>query len=217
MSAAKLVACTMLCLALCGNAHAQSLTVYSRTADSLDSRTQYSLNQELTRLLSPAGIHLDWKSETQDTREEEGRLIVGSFNGSCSSESLPAYSDSTESATLAQTSISDGRILPYFSVDCPRVIRTLAPTLRHLSVPFRDALLGRALARVIAHEIYHILAQTPDHEESGLSKAQLSFADLTVDRFELSPDSLRRIRASIQTARPVPVAGLVSPSLPRRR
>ena len=217
MSAAKLVVCTMLCLLFCASAQAQSLTVYSRSASGLDSVTQNSLNQELARLLTPAGIHLAWRNEGQETREEEGRLIVGSFDGSCSTETLPMNSDSHERTTLAQTSISDGRIIPYFNVDCPRVIRTLAPTLQHLSVPFRDALLGRALARVIAHEIYHILAQTRDHEDSGLSKAQLSLADLTADKFELSPDSLRRIRASIQTMPPVPVAGLVSPSKTPRR
>ena len=37
------------------------------------------------------------------------------------------------------------------------------PTLESLSVPLRHSVFGRALARVMAHEIYHILAHTTEH------------------------------------------------------
>lgn len=210
--AARLVVFTMLCFSVCAHAQTQTLAVYSHHAPGFDSLTQHSLDQELTRLLSPAGIELAWRNEAREAREEMGRSIVGTFDGSCSVESLPSYpSDHTNSLALAESAMSDGRVIPYFNVDCPRVIRALAPTLQHLSVPFRHAVLGRALARVIAHEIYHILAQTADHEEFGLGKAQLSLKDLTSSKFDLSPNSLRRIRAAIQAVPPVPVAGLVAP------
>jgi hypothetical protein len=211
MSAAKLVVFTMVCFSVCAHAKTQTLAVYSRNSAQLDSRTQHSLGEELTRLLSPAGVQIVWRDETRASRQEMGRLVVGTFDGNCSVENLLSTpSASPTGVTLAQSSLSNGRILPYFTVDCPRVIRTLAPTLQHVSVPVRDALLGRALARVIAHEIYHILAQTADHEESGLSKAQLSLSDLTASKFEFSPDSLRRIRASIHSMPTVPVAALLS-------
>ena len=41
---------------------------------------------------------------------------------------------------------------------------------RHIN----SSVLGRALARVIAHEIDHIVAGTPDHQETGLAKAIFS-------------------------------------------
>jgi len=207
---AKLVVFTMLCFSVFANAQTHTLAVYSRSARKLDVVTQHSINQELTRLLSPAGIQLAWRNEARETHEEMGRLIVGKFDGDCSVESLPSYSsDRLKRVTLAESSMSDGRVIPYFSVDCPRVIGTLAPTLQYLGVPFRNAVLGRALARVIAHEIYHILGQTTDHEESGLGKPELSLNDLTSSKFDLSPEGLQRIRASIQAIPPVPVAGLV--------
>ena len=217
MSAAKRVVFTMLCFCVCAHAQSQTLAVYSRGAPGLDSLMQRFIDQELIRLLSPADIHIVWRTQTREMQEEVGRLVVGTFEGGCSVESLPTYSSGlTKGATLAQSAVSDGRVIPYFTVDCPRVIRMLTPTLEHLSVPFRSALLGRALARVIAHEIYHIAAETMDHEETGLTRAQLSLRDLTTDKFELSPDSLRRIRASIPMMRPVPVAALTSPIPPRQ-
>jgi hypothetical protein len=215
MSAAKLVLFTMMCFSVC--AQAQTLAIYPQNTTSFDSHIRQSIQEELDRLLSPAGIHVAWRAEGHASREEFGRLVVARFEGSCSVENLPSYaSGSVKPQSLAQTAISDGRITPYFSVNCARVIRTLTPTLQHLSVPFRNAVLGRALARVIAHEIYHIVAQTTHHEEIGLSKAELSLRDLTAGKFELSPESLRRIRASIQTPAPVPLAGLIYPApLPR--
>jgi hypothetical protein len=212
MSAAKLVVFTMLCFSVCAHAQTETLAVYSNSTPALDSITQNALDQELTRLLSPAGIQPVWRNQTRLPREEMGRLVVGRFEGNCFAETLSSFPRlRTQGAAFAETSISNGRILPYFSVDCARVIRTLAPTLQHLSVPFRNALLGRALARVIAHEIYHIFAQTTDHEESGLTKATLSLADLTANRFEFTPDSLRKIRASIHSTPPIPVAALAVP------
>ena len=58
---------------------------------------------------------------------------------------------------------------------------------------FQPAVLGRALARVAAHEIYHIVAQTPEHEKSGLAKANLSSQELTANRLELDALSIARM------------------------
>ena len=90
--------------------------------------------------------------------------------------------------------------------------------LEPLSPPLRQAVLGRALARVIAHEIYHILAETTDHADTGIAKAQMTFKDLTADGFDLSPTSLQRIRAAYRQAPAavVPIAGLVPPGSPKR-
>src|SRR5262249_13086397 len=88
---------------------------------------------------------------------------------------------------LADTSISNGHVLPFFRVDCPRLIRMLGSQLE-------PSVLGRALARVIAHEIYHIVARTTDHQQNGVAKAVFSLRDLTAARFELDAWSLELMR-----------------------
>ena len=56
------------------------------------------------------------------------------------------------------------------------------------------ATFGRALARVAAHEIYHIVAQTTEHQERGVAKAAFSVRDLMSARFDLDIWSIERMR-----------------------
>jgi len=211
--AAKLVVLTMLCFCVCAHAQTPALVVYPGHADNLDSIANHSLEQELKRLVAPAGVALTWRSNADrtQTHEEMGRIIVGKFAGNCSVETVTsARAASRAQLTLAEASVSKGRVLPYFTVDCDHVIRTLAPMLQPLSPPMRQAILGRALARVIAHEIYHILAETTGHEDAGLAKAKLTFHDLTAPGIDLSPASLLRIRAAYRVEAAIPVAALIS-------
>ena len=218
--AAKLVVLTMLCFCVCANAQTRPLVVYPGHGETLDSVATHSLEHELKRVMAPAGIDLTWRGNADRTQtyQETGRIIVGSFAGSCSVETLSnAQAASPAKLILAEASVSLGRVLPYFTVDCNRVVRTLIPMLQPLSPPMRQTILGRALARVIAHEIYHILAETTEHEDAGLAKAKLTFHDLTAPGIELSPASLQRIRAAYRMGPPVvPVAGLVHLDSKRR-
>jgi hypothetical protein len=197
MLAARLALFAILGFSVCATAQTRTLDVYPGPATGLDSVSVNSLELELKRVLAPAGIVPAWRKASDSAGKVEAeRLVVGAFDGNCSVETLPSSAAPVRTRTLADTSVSRNRILPYFRVDCVRIIRTLAPLLQPLNVPFREAILGRALARVIAHEIYHILAQTADHQDFGVAKAQLSLADLTELRFDLSPESVRRMQAS---------------------
>jgi hypothetical protein len=218
--AAKLVVLTMLCFCVCANAQTRPLVVYPGHSHTLDGIANHSLEQELKRVVAPAGIDLTWRSDADrtQTHQETGRIIVGDFAGNCSVETISnAQVASLAKLTLAEAPVSLGRVLPYFTVDCNRVIRTLAPMLQPLSPPMRQTIFGRALARVIAHEIYHILAETTGHEDAGLAKAKLTFHDLTAPGVELSPASIQRIRAAYRVQSPaVPLVGLISLDSQRR-
>src|SRR5580658_1469108 len=43
---------------------------------------------------------------------------------------------------------------------------------------------GQALARLLAHELYHVLNQTAGHAQTGIAKAQLTAAELVAERFQ---------------------------------
>ena len=194
MSARWLVLLGILALPVCAQAQTRTLAVYSDGVPSLDAATSESLTQELQRVLAPAGLEVAMRSKSQRTGDEFQLLVVGAFDGNCSVDRLPvAHAISLRAGPLADTSISGGHVLPFFRVDCNRVIETLAPALQPLTEPMRNAFLGRALARVIAHEIYHIVAQTIDHQESGIAKAALSVKDLTSLQFDLNAASLHRM------------------------
>jgi hypothetical protein len=198
MSAAVRAVFAIFCFSVCAHAQTRTLAVYSDSAQHLDSSAMHALQVELQRVLAPAGIEpISLQTGAKNTELPEVQLaVVGTFQGDCSVESLLEQSArAVQTRTLAESSVSSGHVLPYFRVDCARIIRTLSPALRPLNVPMRENILGRALARAIAHEIYHILAQTTGHEESGIAKASLSMSDLFSSQFDFTPESLRRMQA----------------------
>lgn len=57
-----------------------------------------------------------------------------------------------------------------------------------LPTPSRDAAYGRAVARVLAHELYHFLANTntKGHATGGLAKAAYSAEERLAETFRFS-------------------------------
>jgi len=182
----------VVCGSVCAHAQTRTLALYSGPANGLDVRASEVMRDELQRLLRPAEIEVVWKSLSGRRSETFELVAVSSFEGSCSPHDAPTAPPI--SASLADTSISDGHILPFFRVDCTLLLRTLG------SQPEPSAL-GRALARVIGHEIYHIVAKTTEHQERGLAKAVFSVRDLTSNRFDLDPWSLDRMRPPVVAQR----------------
>ena len=72
----------------------------------------------------------------------------------------------------------DGKILPFVFVDCDRIARTLWADLRGQTPAIRRQKLARAISRVIAHEITHIVTQDSGHrvQQAHLSAAELADA-----------------------------------------
>jgi hypothetical protein len=143
------------------------------------------MRAELQQLLSPAGIEVIWKNLAERKSDENFDLVaVTTFDGSCAGDQIlspPAV------LSLADTSIADGHILPFFRIDCNLLMRVLGSRVE-------PAVLGRALARLAAHEIYHIVAQTTEHQDRGVAKASFSVRDLTAPRFDLDAWSIKRMK-----------------------
>ena len=49
-----------------------------------------------------------------------------------------------------------------------------------------DLLFGRALARVVAHELIHMLSNSPEHGAAGVMKASLSGKELIAANLPLA-------------------------------
>ena len=74
--------------------------------------------------------------------------------------------------------VVDGRVLPFIEIDCDRLRGALFSVMWGEDFQHRDLLLGRALARVAAHELHHVLGGDHDHATAGLAAARLSAANL---------------------------------------
>jgi hypothetical protein len=65
-----------------------------------------------------------------------------------------------EFTSLATTTITDGQVLPFSSLNCGALTNSVSAALAKEAGARRDFLYGRAMARVVAHEFYHVLMRT---------------------------------------------------------
>jgi hypothetical protein len=78
---------------------------------------------------------------------------------------------------LGRTIASDGEITDFVEIDCTRVA-AVRPRMRYAERARFDLFLGRALARVLAHELYHLLADTRVHGKNPLTRPYLRALEL---------------------------------------
>ena len=87
---------------------------------------------------------------------------------------------------------TDGDVLPYSEVSCDKVRNSIRKVMHGGDYARGDALLGRAVGRVLAHELVHILANSKVHGKDGVFKTALSPSSLIAERMALKEaDSLR--------------------------
>ena len=197
MSAIARAMLLTVCFSLHLGAQGRSLALYAGDASGLDPIAIQSARHELQRLLEPAAIKMLWKTlDTRKTGEQFDQIVVMSFDGSCAEPVAPSSFRVSPDVTysLADSAVSEGRVLPFVRVDCGYLARMLAPSLRSLSSKERESVFGRALGRVVAHEIYHIMAETTRHQVRGVAKAEFSVRDLTAEDFEFDSASIAQLR-----------------------
>lgn len=142
-----------------------------------------AMESEVAHLFKPAGLAFTWRF-TNDKRAGDSfnHLAVVRFKGRCTADEfgLDASSEFNggELHTLGETKVANGRILPYTEVRCDEVRKALAFLGPGAGITERQLALGRALGRVLAHELYHIFANAKTHASKGLAHAIEPLDDL---------------------------------------
>lgn len=143
----------------------------------LPSKALESLKEEMSRLFAPTGVQLSWAERNQAGLGYEAQgIVVVKLRGDCRIPDLPMPPD--ERGPLAWTHISDGAMLPFSEVSCEKVTRAAQAALFGGERRRTEELMGRALGRVVAHELVHILLRKKDHESRGLFRKGLTARDL---------------------------------------
>ncbi len=162
------------------------------------------MKRELASLMHEAGFHVEWRSLDSEQRDstDAAYLAVLELNGTCglSAGNSPASAPPSTPNSLATTSVSDGQVLPFSKVNCAVVTKIVAPALLHEAGAQRDFLYGRAVARIVAHELYHVLLKTADHAHTGIARSCFTADDLLTGRFEFEGATLARLRTESAVA-----------------
>lgn len=199
MSARLLAPCCLLILAVSpgwtggDSSSSPDLVVYLKTTLPHPPGPLGAMKRELTTLMSSAGFRLDWRDERSANRNvENAELVLVELRGICGLSSRAAPNQA-EPVSLASTAVSAGRVLPFSWLNCDALTRVLAPALAGDPSPQQDFLYGRAMARLLAHELYHITTQNRGHGRTGLAKPAFTRRELLGDRFDFAAATLAQV------------------------
>src|ERR1700733_12571019 len=124
------------------------------------------MERESGSILQTTGLKLDWRLRDQTSGQAYPDLVVMTFNGACKFNPAPRNFD--ELGPLASTKTTDHKIQSFGQVDCDHVISTARSAMFGGDFAHADTLVGRALGRVVVHEIVHMLTKSADHGHDGV-------------------------------------------------
>jgi hypothetical protein len=158
-----------------------------------------ALQQEVESIMAPIGLRFQWRDlDKTGGREVSAELAVVTFKGRCDAAGLGTHS--RFEGALGWTHVSDGQILPFTDISCDRVRQFTQSGLLAFRPDERAAKYGRALGRVLAHELYHIFANTMRHGTIGVAKESYNVQDLLADDFMFQARESRMLQTNRQRA-----------------
>ncbi len=166
-----------------------TLSVLLDLEQNFSSLTLERMRQELEYIMRPLGFRWRWRLTPNESVEEASALpLMARLRGSCAIPELLEPEKLPPSKILGWTEKIDGRMLTFCELDCDQVRRYIQPAINRHNVVRMQFLLGQALGRVLAHELYHILTENRDHGRVGVTKSMLTPTDLVewVLEFELA-------------------------------
>jgi hypothetical protein len=179
------------------NDKSEPLTIVFRFDGSYSGKSLLEMKRELGTILQGSGIQIDWRDQSGVAATDSfANLVVVEFRGKCRMEPVPYLYD--ERGPLAFTYSTDGVVLPFSEIECDKVRSSLSTAMWGGDYKRSDMLFGRALARVLAHELYHVLAKTHSHAGKGIAEKTLSGAQLISERMQLNPAELQQMLAAVQ-------------------
>ena len=150
-----------------------------------------AMKEEVAAIMAPAGVQFQWRSVSQ-TESTPGELVVVSFTGRCRMNDL--LLPHPEPGPLGWTYMADGHTSPFTHVDCDRVREFINPLVAGAGWDQRETLLGRALGRVLVHELYHVFSDSNRHASRGLRKASCTARDLLAEPQGLDSKDVNTLR-----------------------
>ena len=159
------------------------------------------IRTELSTVMQNAGFTFDLKlfSELGPWAEFNDLMLI-KLKGNCRLDGAPVHKASN-SLPLALAHTTDGKVLPFIEVFCDQVRAVVRPALWGDQLRTPDELMGRAVGRVIAHEIYHVITGTK-HSAVGIARHALSGSQLISEQLFFQPEDIERMIQSSSAKQP---------------
>ena len=171
------------------------ITLYTSFQQEPPAEVMEAIQEEVEAIMDPIGLRFEWRNLAGARGHEVStELAVITFQGRCNTAGMSAQAKF--SGALGWTHMSDSEILPFTDISCDRVREFVQRQLVVLPPDERTDLYGRALGRVLAHELYHIFANTTRHASWGVAKECYTVQDLLTDDFQFREKESRVLRTN---------------------
>jgi hypothetical protein len=185
---ARLLAAFCLFATFANESRAESKLVVYLAAPGQPAGPLEHMKRELGAIMLTAGYRVEWQARGDSV--DAPFLAVVELEGVCAAEAWRG----DNSVKLARTPVTDGRVLPFSTVACGALRQAVGPAIAGQALAMREFLMGRAMARVVAHELYHVLVGTTEHSGTGIARSCYTASDLLGERFGFGEAVLARLR-----------------------
>jgi hypothetical protein len=173
-------------------ASAEGVTIVLEFQGQQNEQSIAEMKREFSGIMKDSALTFDFKSRAEATYHSYSNLVVVRFQGTCVLKPIPYLYD--ERGPLAFTYSTEGEVQPFTEVKCDQVSRAVRSAMSRGDFARADMLMGRALGRVLAHEVVHILTRSGSHGHGGVAKTALSGMQLIAPELRLEPEDVDRIR-----------------------
>lgn len=156
-------------------------------------RSVLEMKRELEGIMKTSGLAFEWRTREEASQPTLNHLVVVRFKGKCVLEPVGYLYD--ERGPLAFTYSTDGAIQPYSEIACDKVTASVRSAMFGGDFAIADELLGRALGRVLAHELVHMLTRSGSHAREGVAKPALSGKLLIAPDLQLDAADLEMLHS----------------------
>lgn len=154
------------------------------------------MGREAASILKRSGVTLRLRLGDPG-QVSDSLLVVVRLKGDCEMDGTASASK----GPLGWSHEVDGKILPFGELACSDIwssLRSARYPENHLPC---DVALGRAMGRVLAHELYHIVAATSRHGRDGAARKAFSARELAAGQLDMDQSDADLIRSGLQRPR----------------
>ena len=180
-----------ICALFAATASAGGITVVLDFDGPRSERTVAEMKREFESIVKDTSLTVGWKTREEAQREALENLVVVKFKGKCVFSPAPYLYD--ERGPMAFTYSTADEVQPFGEVACEKVAGAIRTAMWGGDYANADTLFGRALGRVLAHEVVHMLTRSGAHGKEGVARHALSGNQLIAPELRLSPDDVKRL------------------------
>ncbi len=149
------------------------------------------MKREFADVMKDTAVPFDFRLLSEAAHQSFSDLVVFRFKGKCVLEPAPFLYD--ERGPMAFTYSTGGVVQPFGEVECAKLTSVVRSAMSGGDFAHADLLFGRALGRVLAHEVVHMLSKSGAHGHAGIASRALSGSQLISPGLRLALQDVERL------------------------